>query len=714
MTPSRNLLAAFAALVITAATQPAFAQRFYDGGNSQVWDSSTANWSLTTGGPYNQAWASSTAVFEGTGANVSVSGTIAGISGIRFDVAGYTLSGGSLPFPTHNSPLTVNADATISATITGAGGIRKEGTGTLVLSGSNTYTGATFLGVTSSAADAGVLSIADVASLGTGTDNNGRINFVGNGRLRYTGSGSQAITTKFLFSDLANSSMTIDVSNATGSLTITPSGGTRNRPFTKAGSGTLAMNGAFATSATITANGGTLILGADNSNTGATTIASGATLRVGAGSTTGALGSGAISNAGTLVVNRSNALTMAQAISGAGSLVKEGTGTLTITGNNSYSGGTTVTAGTLAVGAGSTAGTLPGNASVAGTLTFNRSNAVTYAGVLSGSGTLRKEATNTLTLTGDSTIAAATVVAGTLSIGAGGGTGSFAGTIANSGTVTFDRIGSLTHAAAISGTGGVVKAGTGTLTLSGTNTYGGGTQVTSGTLLVNGALGTGIVSLGAGTTLGGSGTIAGTIAGAGTVSVGNSPGILTAASVDPAGGLGWDFEITGSAPAWATPAASVNDVLRLTDATSPFAASLTGANAVNFLFALPGVDPISAGTYTVGFFTDRSSSFAADVASAAVEYWVLGEFGSLGDRQQFNVGAGGSAVWYTRLSAYDPVLSASLSVVPMTADFGSGNVSGFSTSVVVVPEPGTLALAGLGLAAALATSLRQRRRGPRS
>jgi autotransporter-associated beta strand protein len=52
-------------------------------------------------------------------------------------------------------------------------------------------------------------------------------------------------------------------------------------------------------------------------------------------------------NNGVFVFDRSDALTYAGAISGTGSLVKNGVGTLTLTGVNPYSGGTTINAGRL-------------------------------------------------------------------------------------------------------------------------------------------------------------------------------------------------------------------------------------------------------------------------------------------------------------------------------------------------------------------------------
>ena len=60
-----------------------------------------------------------------------------------------------------------------------------------------------------------------------------------------------------------------------------------------------------------------------NDNTGMTTI-SGGTLEVGNGGTSGNLNSAAIANAGTLVFNRSDNITVANAIGGAGTVEKQG------------------------------------------------------------------------------------------------------------------------------------------------------------------------------------------------------------------------------------------------------------------------------------------------------------------------------------------------------------------------------------------------------
>lgn len=82
----------------------------------------------------------------------------------------------------------------------------------------------------------------------------------------------------------------------------------------------------------------------------------------------------------------------------------------------------------------------------------------------------------------------------------------------------------------VSGASGLVKGGAGTLDLLGADTYNGGTTVSTGTLLVDGAIGN--VSL-AGGTLGGTGTVGVVTATSGTLSPGGAtiPGVLNTGAV---------------------------------------------------------------------------------------------------------------------------------------------------------------------------------------
>jgi autotransporter-associated beta strand protein len=283
--------------------------------------------------------------------------------------------------------------------------------------------------------------------------------------------------------------------------------------------------------ALIKAGTGTLTLSGTNTYTGGTTILAG-TLQLGAGGTTGMIAGNVIDN-GTLTFNRSDNLTFAGTISGAGSLEKLGAGTLTLTGNNIYNGATNVAVGTLQAGAttsfspnsaftvtsvldlhgsNSTLGSLAGTGIVINNgplpailrVGNNNSNTTFTGQLLDGSGTLglTKIGTGTLILTGNSTYLGGTTISnGALQLGNGGASGSISGNVTDNGSFIFERSDSRTFGGVISGTGSVSQNGLGTTILSGNNSYTGGTIINAGTLLVNGAkaLGLGDVLVNRGT-----------------------------------------------------------------------------------------------------------------------------------------------------------------------------------------------------------------------
>ena len=254
---------------------------------------------------------------------------------------------------------------------------------------------------------------------------------------------------------------------------------------------------------------------------------------------------------------------------------------------------------------------------------------------------------------------------------------------------------------AVSGTGGLALSGH-RLELTGSSSYTGGTWVHSGALVVDGNIAASSgVALDAGAALGGTGRVS-AISGAGMVGPGNSPGILTATSVSPSGGLDFAFEFTKTgAPIWATGTASGNDVLRLTATSSPFTTALGSANAVDVYL---GVTSLALNdTFQGGFFTDASASFLSSIQNASFTYYVLGN--GLGTAKTYN-GQGYYLLDTNFWPSYESVTVSTVSVA--SANFADGTVTnGQVMQLVVVPEPAAIGLALLGMA--LATVARRRK-----
>ncbi len=153
-------------------------------------------------------------------------------------------------------------------------------------------------------------------------------------------------------------------------------------------------------------NSNVVLIGA-NSYTGTTAIHAG-TLSVGNGGAAGQLGTGAVSVAtgSSLIFNRSDDITVTNAISGDGAVVKNGDGILTFSTQKQYTGGTTVNAGILNLATGGESGV------IRGTLTINAgAEAHLSANDATGWGT------------GDQRISAININGGILRINTTGGSG---------------------------------------------------------------------------------------------------------------------------------------------------------------------------------------------------------------------------------------------------------------------------------------------------
>lgn len=504
--------------------------------------------------------------------------------------------------------------------------LEKIGSGTLILTGNNTYTGVTTI-------SAGTLQIGNGGASGT----LGSGSVVNNASLVFN---RDAIT--FANAISGTGSVTIDGSSTLSGVN-SYTGGTNINDFLfvaadsalGSSSGRLAFNNGYLTSTASFASSREI------------------TINSGGGAFEPTLGT-------TLTLNGT--------ISGTGELRANGPGTLVLASGNTYAGGTVLNGGTTVIAANSALGSAGGPIYVNGGMLQTTAN-VTMARVvalqpLGGSfapnaGTilnltgeirgdkLTMNGAGTLLLTGTASYSDGTnISAGTLQIGNGGTTGALGtGAVTNNSTLVFNRSDAITVANVISGTGSLRKGGAGNLSLSGdSSAFAGSTRVTAGTLSVNGKLG-GNVDVDSGATLGGSGTIGGDVTVNGTLSAGNSPGTLT---------------ITGDL-------------------------ALNGTSTSLFELNSPGVVGVGNDLVTVGGTLTLDGALDARVAAAG--YYRLFDYGALPPGSDFattNVTSSNGAFTVASHAVHTNVpgqVNLSVLGVGQTLQFWDGNTS-FSNGVV--------------------------------
>jgi fibronectin-binding autotransporter adhesin len=466
------------------------------------------------------------------------------------------------------------------------------------------------------------------------------------------------------------------------------------------------ISGAFGSGAAIVANTGT----------GGFTVSRGVTLGAQGGSVIDVVGGNAVTLAGVIAGTQSNVANNlvtygnARSVDAVNNAVTSGT--IVLAGANTYSGGSTLAAGVIQLAAAE----VPGSSGplgiggaitfTGGTLQYSASNAFDYSprfsqvagqsfaidtngqtvtfatGIVGAGSTLTKLGGGQLTLsasngyTGGNTIQAGTLVVGnaralggtsgplavnggTLDLGGFSPTvGTFSGssggvvTSAAPGVLTVAVSGSSTYAGSFTGAAGLTQNGPGLLNLTGSSSSTGAFTVATGSLAVNGVLGTGPVSVSSGALLQGSGTIAGAVNVIGTLSPGNSPGVITLGSVVLGGSSTTLIEIDGLTRG------TQFDGVNITGTSN----SLTYGGLLSLNFGALSPDGV---TYDIFNFSGGHLGGYTTVTSTGA---YLGPWTPLGGGQ-FQLVSGAQT---------------------LTFDQATGDI-------VVVPEPAAIALAGLGI-----------------
>lgn len=543
-----------------------------------------------------------------TGHSLTAAGTIRNAGGgelVLEEDTGLITSGERLTLDAESGDITVRGPVTlgtmteellttgsgrieISGVIAGDADLRHQGTGLLLLSGANNYTGDTVLA-------GGTLGIGSDSALGDGT---GRLVIPEDPTLFASGD-NRTITNPV---DLADDLMIADEDDMRRELTLAgPVTLFGNPTISILGKNSLSVTGAIGESGgprllTLDAAEGEIRLLSDNSYTGGTVIEGG---RIVIGDQS-AFGPGSITVTGATEVmlgmngqpvspltlnnafvlsddltlaspNSGQQLTLGGVVSGSGGLVfvLDGgmPGVTTLTRSNTFSGGTRLTQGTLIVGHNSALGTGPLELVAGGTLQATNGNRTLPNDIMLDEARL-------LTISGSSSLA-------------------LNGVISGSGALTI-----------------AVDPGE-MVALNGENTYTEATAVYSGTLVVDGSISSDSpVTVNNGAALGGTGRVGSTLIENGaTIRPGNSIGTLTVdGQYTQAAGSVYEAEITND-----TATAQRSDLIVVTGT-----AILDGGNV-----HVSG----DSGEYCPGTTTDFDSHFTILTADGGV----TGSFDSISD-----------------------------------------------------------------------------------
>ncbi len=372
----------------------------------------------------------------GTILNANSTDALGSASNTLVFTGGTLQAGGTITSPstrlvtlTSTGLIDTNSNAvSIAGIMSGAGGVTKSGLGTLTLTGSSTYTGATTIGV-------GTLNANSTTALGDGSASN---------TLVFTGGTLQAantITSPSTRAVVLTSTGVIDTNNNAVSIAgiMGGAGG-----VTKSGLGTLTLTGSNAYTGATTIGAGTLSANStdalgDGTNASNTLIFTGGTLQAGGTIVSPSTRLVALTNTGLIDTN-GNAVAIAGIMSGAGGLTKSGLGTLSLAASNAYTGATLVSGGTLSL-------TGTGDVNTSSGITVNGSGAqflqassvavtptVTLTqGTLTGSGTVNTVNVGASTggiVSNNNGVSGAALTIGTLTLAGGANLNLFSGSTA--------------------------------------------------------------------------------------------------------------------------------------------------------------------------------------------------------------------------------------------------------------------------------------------
>jgi autotransporter-associated beta strand protein len=563
-----------------------------------------------------------------------------------------------------------------------SGTVSITATGTTTFSGNNTYDGRTTMNATG-----GTLTLSGDNSgaaggmrVFAGTVNVNSANALGTGTLTLDGAGTTINNTSgAAVTNLGNNAVVWDGNLGTG-FTFGTSASTSANYNLNLGTGT--VTAASARTMTFVGSGTTLTMGTLDSTT---TSASAITFTINGAGNTLTLGGYKIRSlapSSLTAVSDSLAGTANLTINGAiidgnayaNGLKIKGTGTTTFSGNNTYTGVTDVTSGAyLKLGSSTALGSAAGATSVSsgGLLDLNGQ---TIAETLNytGTGGLLNSAAGAATVSGVVDIASGMTVNTT-------------GDITLSGKLTGSSNKNLTKSGA-----GTLKFSAGNSDFAGTSTVSEGTLlVTSagnvstsssivnngGTLRVNGTAGGVTVNIGG--SLEGSGTV-GTTTVAGTLSPGNSPGILNVnGNLTMASGGNMVWELFANTATQASPA--VFDQVLVSGALA-----FAGSNGITLNFGTTAAG--STVSWSDSFWNSNQSFLIYDVA--------------------------GSTTGFSNLSLLNTSFNDATGAA-LAESQGSFSVSQLGSDVFLnynaIPEPSTGSMLGLGFAGLVVTRLLRRK-----